>query len=881
MLYRTLIVNLFIISAFFIFSATSFAGPSEIEGEFGIVLIDVDGPGRWQAFEIEAAYELLKSLPRDIAQIAKNVPGGKARLFKSYKAPGSTETHLAPLTLNFQVKVQLHQASHLATKIASNGLNATEKAQYTLYFKRKILHHLLHMYDAETKVSGSNSWRNISGWRYREYFGIRLPFTKEALNQDPRNYARDEGMDSPAEDFATFGEFYFVDNEMDQERSVKCRIADKFAFFKERFPGFLTFADANRITCQSSDDGFLDDVTFLDPITRRPISMGPFNSDNVEGFELLYATPGVNDAAEIAGHLILRVRLRNNLEAQRLGIENPNDLVISFLADTESDSPSKAPSVATRVDSVPKECRQAWFDFGQAVREDHDAMRSIVQALKGLSGGFLTVYDRQTLYQAIKSYTIDQDRNLLRYKLNLSDAQKKSLIDRLFAAKQNFKSKYYFFDRNCASILVQIIGEGIGAREIAEFDPFVVPPNALVALMIRKGLAQQVFPSFYSYRKKGHIAQEELNLRLGKHGIDQIMSPKEGLRLSSWQSLKTKYVGTSEGAGTFYQLAALGQDAELSYLDRSQRCENYTSKVTEFLRSSQKELLKKYGDSVYADAVDTNVLISEAVRDEESADALSGSQNTQLSSLSLGLSRSDARAQNGVYIGYAVHKQEAGSVTSQSMQRGTSVKLGDIKFEQFKESDLNGDSFRWQLTALEIRKFKERLYEVPSYFSEHGKIGIGLSLLNLRKDSEEDLVHSTLAGGSILFNVISSRLYLDYLFVSIGADFDVNWRGSRTNKLVPDQSAIVLPFRLEGLATFGSARTWQLRGFHNQRLKYIAGDKFFELFSSLSMQYRIPESVLSEFLVSTTAARRVPFADEAPVRKPELYYSIGIEWNRW
>jgi hypothetical protein len=879
MLCQTFIANYIIVTVLAVLvSAEAFAGKSEIERTYGIILVDTDGSGRWQDFEIEAIETLLLDLPKPISQVAKKVPGSKTRIFKSYQEPARTETHLAPWLLNFQVKVHLHDASHLMRKIAAGSLTQNEKSQYILYFKRKIVHHLLHMYDSDKKISRDRKWRNISGWRYREYFGIRLPFTKEALNQDPRNYARDEGMTGPEEDFATFAEFFFVDNETDPEHSVKCRIADKYAFFRAQFPDFQTFAEKSNLTCQTSDDGFLEDVTFLDPITRRPIPMGQFNTESIEGFELLYATPGVNDAAEIAGHLILRVRIRNNPEAEQLGVENPNDLVVSFLADTESDKPSQP---AVRADAVPNECRQSWFDFGQAVREDHDAMRSIVQALKGLSGGFLTVYDRQTLYQAIKSYTIDQDRNLLRFKLNISEAQKKSLINRLYTAKHNFKSKYYFFDRNCASILMQIIGEGIGDREIADFDPFVVPPNSLVALMIRKGLAEQVFPSFYSYRKKGHIAQEEIRSRLGGSEVSDILSAKESVRLAGWQKIKTKFAGTPELASEFYQLAALGQDAELSYLDRSQRCENYTSKVTEFLRSSQRDVFKKFGDTVYANAVDTNMLISESVREEESADALQGSQNTQLSAVSLGITRNATSDQPGLFLGFAVHKQEAGSVASQSMQRGTSVRLGEFKYEGWKRTDLHGSAFRWQLTGLEIRKFKERLYEVPSYFSSQGKIGIGLSVLNIRKHSEEDMVHSTLAGGAVLFNLISSRLYLDYLFVSVGADFDVNWRESRTEKLVPQQSAIVIPLRVEGLTTFGSARTWQVRGSHLHRYKRVAGEEFFELHSSLSAQYRLPDSLPTEFLLTSTVARTVPFADEASQESFELQYSLGLEWNRW
>jgi len=862
---------------FLLLTAPVYAGRAEIESIYNLILIDTDGAGRWNEFEIEAIEDLLAQLPEKLSKVAKNVPGSKARLYKTYTLPPRTNTHLAPLYLNFQIKIDLHDAMHLARKIKSGNLENSQKNQYILFLKRKIVHHLLHIYDSVNKVSRDQKWRKISGWRYREYFGITLPFTKEALNQDPRNYTRDKGMEGPEEDLATFGEFFFVEEASSQEASVKCRIADKYIFFKNLFPDFQTFADTTDIKCQTSDDGFLDDVTFLDPITRRPIQMGPFNGDNVEGFELLYATPGVNDAAEIAGHLILRVRMRNNPEALQLGIENPNDLVISFLADTESGSTLE---LMGRTDAVPTECRQTWFDFGQAVGEDHDAMRSIVQAIKGLSGGFLTVYDRQTLYQAVKTYTVDQDRNLLRFKLNLSEAQKNSLINRLYVAKHNFKSKYYFFDRNCASILVQIIGEDIGDREIAEFDPFVVPPNSLVALMIRRGFAEQVFPSFYSYRKKGHIAQEELRSRLGNADLADILSANEDARLASWKKLRSRLEASADQAGTFYQLAALGQDAELSYLDRSQRCENYTPKVTVFLRASQRDLLIKYGDSVHADAVDTNELISEAFREEEITDAYSGSQNTQLSSVSLGAGHDSRLNRNGLLFSFAVHKQDAGSVSSQSMQRGTSVRLGEFKFETYNNvADLD-KAVRWQLKGLEIRKFKERLYDVPSYFSQHGKVGIGLSLLNIRKDTERESVQSTIAGGSLLFNVISSRLYLDYVFASAGADFDVNWRKSRSGKLVPKQSAIVLPLRAEGLMTFGESRTWQVRAAHNHRIKRIAGQDFTESHTSASLQYRLP-MVPSEFLISAGVARMVSFANETLVRVPNLHYNLGVEWNRW
>lgn len=854
---------------------------------YGLNLVDTGGAGDWQPSEMKTAVELLTSLPPLLSTVAKRTPAKTIRLVKSYAAPRSIGTHLTPWVINLQIIVFLQDASHLTGKIAGGRLSADEQAQYDLYFRRKLVHHLLHLYDAERQISHSAAWRNISGWRYREYFGIRLPFVREALNQDPRNYTREDGMAGPEEDFATFGEFFFVDVDDRPETSVGCRIPDKYQFFRDQFPDFTPFAQQIRHTCPSPEKNFFDDITFLDPITRRPVDMGQLSSDNVEGFELLYATPGVNDAAEIAGHLILRVRLRNNPEAVRLGIENPNDLVISFLADTEP-SPADGGGNGKRADAVTQECRETWFDFGQAVRKEHDAMRSIIQALKGLSGGFLTVYDRQTLYQAVKTYTIDQDRNLLRYELRLTDDQKRGLIRRLYVAKQNFKSKYYFFDRNCASILMQVIGEGIGDREVAEFDPFVVPPNSLVALLIRKGLAVQKFPSFYSYRKKGYIAQEEIKARVTSlfkaDGGDPaaFLASDESDRMRAWKSLYDHIGQTDQKVQQqFYQLASLGQDAELSWLDRTQRCENYTSRVSQFLRQTQKDLLKIHGTKVAEESVDTNTFINEKYRGEESLDARTGSQNTQLSSVGSGAAWDGGRA--GYFFNYAIHKQEAGSVASQAMQRGTSVRLGEARFDHFRTSEQFTDKgyFSWQLTALEIRKFKERLYEVPSYFAEHGKIGLGLSLLKLRKDSRYDQVHSTVGGGAILFNLISSRLYLDYLFLSVGADADVLWRTSRTLKLVPQQTAIVLPVRAEGLLTFGASRLWQLRASHQYRLKIVAGQDCSENLSQISVQYRLPERLISEILIFAQADRLQSFPDLFPQDSEQTRFSLGVEWNRW
>ena len=365
--------------------------------------------------------------------------------------------------------------------------------------RHSLLHALLHVYAERSQLAADPNWRAISGW------GGRLaPLWVSADNQDPRAYASPLGMQSPEEDFVTVAEQYFLPSDTTVEDSIMCRIGKKYRYLKQRFAPYQSAYERAGIHCETIDRGFLEDLSFISPVTGERLDIGPVNADSVSGFELLYATPGSSDAAEIAGHLLLRIKLNNNPEAARLGYENPKDLVISFLADTQ---PMQTGSVAAK--PLPAMCETGLFNTHDTQAAGLTPMlRSVWQALKGLSGGFLTLMDRQTLGQTIKHYTLDEDRNLLRFALKLDRRQKEQLLDFLFQAKKNYKSEYYFFSNNCASVLVKIIARGIGDEDIAQFNPWVSPPNALVALFLRHGLAQPVYPSFYSFRQQGQIAQD-------------------------------------------------------------------------------------------------------------------------------------------------------------------------------------------------------------------------------------------------------------------------------------------------------------------------------------------------------------------------------------
>lgn len=852
---------------------------SALERDFGLRLIDTEGDGRWDQDEIDAVHSLVTRLPKNLATVGRQTDLGRVRVFKG-KGQEPERTHEALFSImRWQMVVDAAPPSQALTR-----------AEYLKQLQRRLVHHLLHAFDTNSKVSRSDEWRRLSGWRPRRYLGLTVPLPREAANQDPRGYATPDGLFSAEADFASYGEIFFVpeDEELIEE-SIACRAPDKFRFFATLFASVEPPMRQIAVSCRGSAEGFLDDLVFVDPITRLPLDLGPIDEDAVEGFELLYATPGVQDAAEIAGHLVLRIKLRNNQRAEDLGLENPHDLVVSFLADTDVKSAKPASTSpdgprATRPDP-PKTCEESWLGLAAPKSDEVDAVASVMQALKGLSGGFLTTFDRQTLQQTVRTYTVDQDRNLLRYRLNVTSEQKSRLIERLYLAKKNYKTKYYFFDRNCASVLVQVIGEGLGVSDVADFDPMVVPPNALVALLVRKGLASPVYPSFYGYRKRAHVAQELLREQVAEHfpSIEpaDLTAKDMGRRVGAYEALDTIADGDAEASGRVYRLAALAQEAEMAFVDKSAPCEHYASRPVEVLRTLQQKILSRQANVQADHAIDVNRAVYDryAVRDQ--LDGQLGSDHTNLSAVSVAAvqmtDERDHSTDSRVQLGLAMHRQDLGSIANQSMQRATSVILGEALVDLAGEGDgLSIDS--WRLTGMKIRKLKERLDSVPSYFAPEGSLGLGLTVLDWRGRSRFGLTQSDLVGGELIANLVSSRLYEDYLILSVGGKITSTWDRARPTEGAFGVTSVGLPVYLEGLTTFGSRRSWQLRGRGEMRYTVLAGSVANSFAAEASLVHRLTEVHGSELLIRAGGT-----LTRDPLLAPEglSTLQIGMEWNRW
>jgi len=698
---------------------------------------------------------------------------------------------------------------------------------------RKILHYLLHQLDDRNKISSSKQWQKFSGWK-RAWYG----FLMVANNSDSRAYAEAYGSRNPAEDFNAAADHFILTPTSTLERSIKCRIPMKYNFVKSLFPEYNSALEQDFVVCRGKSEGILDDVVFSDPDTGKVVNLGPVNEHTVTGFELLYATPGTGDASEIAGHLLLRIKLNNNPQATALGIENPNDLVVSFLANTTA----KQQPQENKVTVVQSECKKNWFDSGRSSQSNFEALRAIGQSLKGLSGGFLTLMDRQPLSQAIKNYTIEEDRDLLRYKLELNTEQTHRLLEQLYRAKKNYNAKYFFFNQNCASVLVKVIGLGIQSSTIANFNPIVSPPNSLVALFIREGLAKPIRPAFYSYRKKAYLAQDLI--------ADYYQELTADYARMSWPNIKPLFTSSSKNRLTVIkeignnigQQASLDvrlnrffvlvQEAEMVYEHKDLDCEQYTSNVTAQAREYQRRIMLASNASVTT--VSTDNLLSDYYKNTADNAYAQGVPHTKLLAYGIGTGYYSNSKQNSnaiVSFNITLDEQQLGSISNIAMQRSSYVKLASSQINFGVNNNQENSILSWRFTALEVRKFKDRLNRVPSYFSPAGSIGLGLSLLDVEIDNVLRIEHGTWFGGELLFNILSSAEHNNYIYTSIGADL-------RYHKTPDDSNTrVVLPARLETLITFDQKRHWQWR--NNIEYRYAIDNDFeheYEFNSGLTYQ---------------------------------------------
>jgi hypothetical protein len=169
--------------------------------------------------------------------------------------------------------------------------------------------------------------------------------------------------------------------------------------------------------------------------------------DRLADVEIVLATPSTAMAASLFGHILLRLVYRDDDGTTPLHISQ----TMAFLADND----------------VPFQADRAY-------------------ALKGIAGYYTASLHERPFLDAYREYVVLEGRDLRRWRLNLSPGERRDLMERLWTAEHASRTSYYFFHRNCATLMLEIVDQ-VRPSGLADDAPglLAAPPASLLEPLAR------------------------------------------------------------------------------------------------------------------------------------------------------------------------------------------------------------------------------------------------------------------------------------------------------------------------------------------------------------------------------------------------------------
>jgi hypothetical protein len=313
------------------------------------------------------------------------------------------------------------------------------------YLQRALLLNLALLYYDTLPRERKDEWRAFARWERSLFSGDR------PTNVNPEGFAGDSGRRSAGLDFATFAcEFFRPPAYKDPLSYVKFRLPDRYAFFSDLFG-----ATPDPLRDLAGAPSFRD---WVDPA-------------DVEHIEILVTTPTSASPASIAGHSLLLIKRKTDFHDGR------DSLVLGFVAETSQD-----------------------------LRNQINPWR---YGYRGITGYYPSLIQEESLEELVQRATILENRDVQRFKLNLTEKETARLIERLWVIKNTFTYKYKFFGQNCASMLLDTLNHVFPPGERIELNaPLVAPMHVVARLFHQKRLGEFIYPEYWSLGSKARRASE-------------------------------------------------------------------------------------------------------------------------------------------------------------------------------------------------------------------------------------------------------------------------------------------------------------------------------------------------------------------------------------
>jgi len=326
---------------------------------------------------------------------------------------------------------------------AEDAFGDPPAAYHRTYLKRSLIRSLARFYYGQLPPDHKKQWRSFALWSP----GLFSPSI--AQNTNPAGFASELAMKSPELDFATFAlEFFMPSNFKDPIHQVRYRLPGRYSFFRELFPSAPEVPETH-----ANPPTFRD---WIDP-------------DDVERIEIIVTTPTASAAESLAGHLLLLVKRKGDYHDGR------DSLVIGFVGVTSLDT--------------------------------NNGVDGVTYAWRGLTGHYYSAIQENTFENVVQTATVLENRDVQRFRLNLSEEETIRLIERLWVIKNTFTYQYRFFGVNCASMLFDTLNHAFSEEEKIALAVPSIPPLYVVAALEQHGrLGGAVYPEYWSIGKTARSA---------------------------------------------------------------------------------------------------------------------------------------------------------------------------------------------------------------------------------------------------------------------------------------------------------------------------------------------------------------------------------------
>ena len=175
-----------------------------------------------------------------------------------------------------------------------------------------------------------------------------------------------------------------------------------------------------------------------------------FRELDAEAATLVFASAYLNNPASLFGHTLLRLDRRGQTERTRLLA-----YAVNYAAD----------------------------DAGS---------HGLMYAVDGIAGGFKGRFDVQPYYQLVRTYGDLESRDLWEYRLRLSEARLRRLLEHVWELR-GIEFDYYFFRENCAWQLLPLLeAADPDLRLSEEFALWTLPADTIRLLVRQPGLVGEV-----------------------------------------------------------------------------------------------------------------------------------------------------------------------------------------------------------------------------------------------------------------------------------------------------------------------------------------------------------------------------------------------------